>query len=114
MGVMRGEALSRSLAQLSRGKADNGAPEFCSHPEASDAEEEMARSIGEIMGVMTHGIRGNTTQEKQWVESLPKEMREQAQAQLLMQREQELVQQGNQIFKAADEAGKSITRNIGT
>jgi uncharacterized coiled-coil DUF342 family protein len=73
----------------------------------------MGTSITETLGGSLGGVRGNTTEEKKWVQSLPKEMRTQAESQLQVQKEQELIQQIAQMMKQVGELSKSMTRNVG-
>jgi hypothetical protein len=73
----------------------------------------MADSLAGVVGSVSGGIRGNTAQENEWLKSLPPEMQGQAEAQLKMQKMQELVQLITQMMKAMHEMSKSIIQNIG-
>ena len=72
-----------------------------------------APSINDTLNNVMTAVRGNTTQEKKWMESAPPEMRGQMEAQLQMQKEQELIQQMAQLMKQVTELSKSVTRNVG-
>jgi hypothetical protein len=70
-------------------------------------------SLNGVVSNVAGGVRGNTATEQKWLESAPPEMRKQMEAQLEMQKMQELVQLITQMMKAMHEMSKSIIQNIG-
>ena len=70
------------------------------------------QSVAEVSSILTEGLRANTSRENEWLASAPPEMQEHMRAQLLMQKEQELMEQIQQIMKAKSEATKTLEQNI--
>jgi hypothetical protein len=73
----------------------------------------MSSSINDLVTAINNGIRANTQQENQWLASAPPEMQAQMRSQILMQKEQELVQMVIQAMKQTSEQSKTVIRNVG-
>jgi hypothetical protein len=73
----------------------------------------VTTSFLEINSVLSNGPRANTALESQWLAAAPPEMRAMMLSQMQMQKEQELMDIATRMMKQVDEAGKSVTRNIG-
>jgi hypothetical protein len=73
----------------------------------------MSSAINDLVTAINNGIRANTQQENQWLASAPPEMQAQMRSQILMQKEQELVQMVIQAMKQTSEQSKTVIRNVG-
>jgi hypothetical protein len=73
----------------------------------------VTTSFLEISSVLSSGPRANTAMENEWLAAAPPEMQAMMLSQIQMQREQELLDIATRMMKQVDEAGKSVTRNIG-
>lgn len=70
------------------------------------------KSVADVSSILTEGLRANTSRENEWLASAPPEMQGQMLAQLLMQKEQELMEQIQKVMKAKSEATKTLDQNI--
>jgi hypothetical protein len=73
----------------------------------------VTTSFLEISAALSNGPRANTAMENQWIAAAPPELQAMMISQIQMQKEQELLDIANRMIKQVDEAGKSVTRNIG-
>lgn len=73
----------------------------------------MSQAINDMVSTISGSVRANTAQENKWIASAPPEMQDQMKSQILMQKEQELIQMLAQAMKQLSELSKSTIRNIG-
>lgn len=73
----------------------------------------VSPSILDLTNLLMNSARSNTAAEARWLASAPPEMQGAMIAQLLMQKEQELMESIAKMMKKAGEAGKTLRRNIG-
>lgn len=73
----------------------------------------MSTAINEMVSAITSAVRANTAQENKWIASAPPELQEQLKSQILMQKEQELMQMLAQAMKQVSEQSKTVLRNLG-
>jgi hypothetical protein len=73
----------------------------------------MSSAINDLVSAISNGVRANTQQENQWLANAPPEMQAQMRSQILMQKEQELVQMLVQAMKQTSEMSKTTIRNVG-
>jgi hypothetical protein len=70
------------------------------------------KSVADVSSILSEGLRANTSRENEWLASAPPEMQAQMVAQLLMQKEQELMEQIQKVMKGKSEATKTLEQNI--
>jgi hypothetical protein len=96
------------------GRGENGITKLASpHGSFQNPEKFMTTAINDLVNSISAGVRANTQLENQWLANAPPEMQAQMRSQILMQKEQELVQMLVQAMKQTSEMSKSTIRNIG-